>query len=97
MADCTYSSHEPKVVDPREQSSWTEHSLGANDSPNNTGVVESCGARASKALRLVFRTELRDVANKEVESSDLDKRQPDHSEELRPEHGSGWDFHLQVN
>lgn len=46
-------------------------------------------------MLLIIGAELGDVAQKEIESCDLDKRQPNNSEELGTEHGSGRDFHLE--
>lgn len=94
VEDCAHSSNQPKVVDPGEQGSGTKHSLRADNSPNNTGIIEGCGAGTNKALGLVWGAEFRDVTNEKVEGSDLDKRQPDYGEQLSSKHGPGGDFHL---
>ena len=60
--DSDDGSNEPEPVDPGEQSARSKHPLGTNNSPNDTGVVESGGTWASEALRLRLRAELRDVA-----------------------------------
>ncbi len=97
MDDCARSSDQPEIVDPGEQGPRAEHSLWTNDSPNNTGVIESCGTWACETLGLFLGAKLRNVTNEKVEGSDLDNRQPDNSEELGSKHGSGRYFHLLHN
>jgi hypothetical protein len=61
--NCARSSDQPEIINPGEQGPGAEHSLWTNDSPNDTGVVESCSSWACKALGLVLGAELWDITN----------------------------------
>ncbi len=80
MNYCACGADEPEPVDPREQGSRAEHPLRAHNSPDNTGVVESCSAGACETLGLILRAELGNITDEEIESSNLDNRQPDNGE-----------------
>jgi hypothetical protein len=87
-------TNEPEPVDPSEQGTRTEHPLRTDNTPDDTGVVEGRGTGADEALRLSLRAELRNIAEEEVVSGDLDEGEPDSGEELSAEHGARRNFHL---
>lgn len=76
------------------QLTGTKDQLGANDTPDDTGVVKGAGVGAGQTLGLVGGADAVDVASQEVVGGNLHNGQPDDGKGLGAKHAAGRDLHV---
>lgn len=72
----------------------TKDQLGANNTPDNTGIVECASVGASKTLGLLRSANTLNVTTKEVVSSNLHNGKPDNGKCLSAKHAAGRNLHV---